>query len=422
MALTKTTYSMISNSVANVMDNIPQSEQAAIRSQSSTFDCSSAFQMAIDSNRDIYIPMGRYRINTPLNMTNKAAGFLKMFGEGWGQSNSGSVLEGNTGGIVIDCTGSQFLSFEDFSIDSNYSSPPNPSTIGILFARSTVSQFSQFNTLRNIYIDLASVPLSNNGFGTVGLYNCAAEMSNYDNIWFKGDTAIALNPYNVNWAVTSPYTTISTIFPSMSMVKIGGISSLTSKSASRNCAYVANAFEITFENTYFSGIPGSAMYLEGCNNLKVDGHFESGNASVIAEMVACEMCDIRWTGGPTTISPISLGNSVTFANTISLTCNRVESGWPFIIQGQPPSTLGNIKVNLVGDNGTKPLTNISNVAGSQRSITRSATNGGFAFQNVPDYLSFVSYSGVPANNSLFINPATGKISFVDNSGVTHALY
>lgn len=46
----------------SVLDYIPQEEHAAIRAQTSTYDCASAFQQAIDEARTIFVPNGLYHI------------------------------------------------------------------------------------------------------------------------------------------------------------------------------------------------------------------------------------------------------------------------------------------------------------------------------------------------------------------------
>lgn len=425
MSLTKVSYSMIDGSVANVLDYIPASEHAAIGNATSTYDCSSAFNSAIASGKDVFVPVGRYRILSPINFTNKSAGNQKLFGEGWGISNNGSVIQACTGGVAIDCTGSQFISIEDIAIDSNYGTPPTPSTVGILTARSTISQYAQFLTLRNVYIYMAHSTTANHTYGSVGLYNCAAEIHHYDNVYFVADTAIAFNPYNINWAVTSPFTTIDNTIVSMSMISVTGSSTFTSTASYGYSIWCNNAFGMLFENVYLaSTAPGtSTTQFEGCTNVKLNAHLEAGTAAHVAEMKNCNTVDIRWTGGPTTVSPIWMGSTFNSLFNINITCNGISPSWPYIIEGLSTSVVNNVHVNITGDDATTPTSNITYTTGVTRVVYRSNTSGGFMFQTVPDSLIFNPYTTIAApNNSLVNDPATGKISWKDASGVVHALY
>lgn len=422
MSLTKATFSMIEGSVVNVLDYIPQSEHAAIRNVTSTYDCTSAFNSALATGRDVFVPGGRYRIESAINFTNRAGGYQKLFGEGWGIGGNGSVIQANTGNVAVDCTGSQFISIEDLAIESATGTLTNPSTIGILTARSTVSQYAQFVTVRNVYVHMVHDDTANNNYGSVALYNCAAEIHHYDNVYLIADTPLALNPYNTQWAIASPYTTIDNSIVSMSMITVSGASTLNSTSTYRSCLFVRNAFGIVCENIYLTGTPATATDWDGVVNFKLNAHIEAGE-KYVAYMRQSFGFDLRWTGGPTNVSPIWLGVDFTGIGNGSIMSNNVDAGWPYIIEGATISTLSDIRINMTGDDGVTPTTNVVNVAGVNRFIQKSATNGGVTFQNVPDAMVFQAFfDGSAPNNSLFRNIATGVLCFKDNSGVVHALY
>lgn len=69
MALTKVSYSMIDGAPVNVLDYIPIAEHAAIKSNTSTYDCTAAFKSAIGGYADkkaIYVPAGTYLLSDHL--------------------------------------------------------------------------------------------------------------------------------------------------------------------------------------------------------------------------------------------------------------------------------------------------------------------------------------------------------------------
>ena len=116
------------------------------------------------------LPKGNYLLNTPINVTNKPAGIIL---EGNGNSHQGSVLIGNTGTMVIDASGSRFTHFKNFRIVSGKA---NPSSIGILYARTKQTPFVEFNAVADLCISLKSDRTMNNGNGSIAIYNYAAEL------------------------------------------------------------------------------------------------------------------------------------------------------------------------------------------------------------------------------------------------------
>lgn len=62
---------------ANVLDFLPKEEHAAIKAGRSHFDCTAAFQKAIDGSRRVYVPAGLY----PVKQINLRSG-VEMYGEG----------------------------------------------------------------------------------------------------------------------------------------------------------------------------------------------------------------------------------------------------------------------------------------------------------------------------------------------------
>jgi Pectate lyase superfamily protein len=419
MSLTKATYSMISGAVANVLD------YGAIGD--GTTECAAAFQAAINTGKDVFVPIGTYKVSTPLNITNKAAGPFKMFGEGWGIGGNGSIIKANTGGVCLDFTGSQFMSVEDLVIDSATGTGlTTPSTIGILFARSTTSLFAQFNTLKNVRIYLPSIPTANGNKGTIGLYNCAAEIHHYDNVYFQSDNPIVFTGYN-DFSIASPYQTISTIYPSMSMVSISGASTFHAIYASAKAAvYVANAFGFDFRNVYTTGDGNSSFYVYGSKDVSISGHTEGQTR--IGEVISSANVSFRMSGGNTTNTPFSTGVAFNIVEGLSIELDRVEAAWPVLVDGGATSIIAQTRINIAGDDGTKQFTNIGYVRGFTRLVNQ-GTVGGLMDQTlvgtpiINQNLQFVAIaSATAANNTLYKNSSDGKIYWKDNSGTSFALY
>jgi len=210
-------------------------------------DDSLPLQCAIESGaKQIYLPSGYYLLNRPLNITNRPQGLI-IQGAGMAECGGGTILIGNTGGIVIDTTGSRYLNFRDFKIISGQS---NPSTIGIFYARSNKIRFVEFNSLTNVGVNLSSVPEANNGNGTVAIYNYAAELWRARNVYLQADNAVVFTGYNI-FNLSSPFAHIFSGYPSMSECTIDGASTLRGRKGP--CVTIDNGTRIEILNAYLCG-------------------------------------------------------------------------------------------------------------------------------------------------------------------------
>lgn len=102
MALTKSHNRMIEGSVVNVLDYIPQSEHAAIKAGTSTYDASSDIQTAIDARLGpVYVPPGTYVCESPIQIRHNTV----LYGGGGydhPDSNDSKLLGKHTGaGILV---------------------------------------------------------------------------------------------------------------------------------------------------------------------------------------------------------------------------------------------------------------------------------------------------------------------------------
>lgn len=425
MSLTKATFSMVQNAAANVKD------YGAVGD--GTTDDAAAIQAAINAalanQTDVYIPKGIYLIETALNLTNLAGGGLRVYGDGYGISGNGSVIKAGTGGVAVDCTGSQFLSFENLCIDSFYNAPANPSSVGILFARSTTSQYAQFNTLRNVMINIKSNAAFFAGKGTVGIYNNAAEIHHYDNVYVIADNPLVICGYN-DFGVTSPYQTIGGPV-SMSQINITGASTFSGTLSTRTTVYMRNAFGISFNNSYFTGDCDAHFSIGGCDKIEIDGHFEGGNMVRYADVFNVYNFKFNGSGGPNVIgfAPFYVGPGFAGFGNAKITLKGIGSNWPCIIDGVAGNLLFQIDIVATDDDGTTPTTTLTNAAAITRTIRTGLLSGGVLDQNLlgtPKIVTNLRFAPVAASaaatETLFNDSATGKISWKDSFGAVHALY
>ena len=180
-------------------------------------DDAPAIQAAINSvvaagAGEVFFPIGRYLVNSRLKLQNTYAGSqqIKLRGvvaanaylAGAPASAKGSVIVGNTGGIVLDMAGACNVTLEDFAILS--SSGASPSTIGILFQRTSVAPFCQNNKFVRLAIGMASNPSANGGVGSVAIMNKRGEHHHHYDCWYYADRPVIQNGDSAYPSVISP--------------------------------------------------------------------------------------------------------------------------------------------------------------------------------------------------------------------------
>lgn len=245
-------------------------------------DDTTAIQNAIDYALSSGIKkvklVGKFVITSPLNLTNISNGSLTIEGNGMGQNGEApSLLLGRTGREMIDTTGSQFITIKDMALVADST---NPSTVGILFARSISSIYAQFNQVENVYINMGTNTSANGGAGTIGIYNFGAELHRYRNIFVIADRTVVIT--FSNWfSLTSRYTTIMNQGYSTSQIVIDGASTLIGYNKSN--VFIDNACAVKFDMTYMymwsnsSVANGNTFAYEiwgGCTDIQISGHIE----------------------------------------------------------------------------------------------------------------------------------------------------
>lgn len=259
-------------------------------------------QSAINSGcQTVFLPKGRYRITKPLNITNRAHG-LNIIGQG--QSEDASIIVGDTGGVVLDASGSRYLYLANFAIVSG---EKNLSTVGILFSRTKEVGFVEFNNLENIRIQLRSDGKANNGNGTVGIYNNAAELWRARNIYVLADNPLVFTGYNI-FKIESPYTKREEGYVSMSECTVDGASTLHAFLGP--ALIIENGDTIEVLNAYLtrSGEAGFPYAIKVMNfwaiNLTYTGHIEGFTRFLytdVSNLVSCHFKATLFTSGESLI-------------------------------------------------------------------------------------------------------------------------
>lgn len=178
-------------------------------------DDTTEIQAAINSGiRSIYIPSGTYLITNTLNLTNLASTGvpLKIYGDevqyNHGATNAGSIILARTAGAhsgwIADLTGTEFTTIQDIYF---LASGTNASTKGLLYARSTLANFAQNNTLRRVIINIPSA-VGASTVGSIAVANNCAEEFVIEQSWLQADTPLLSTLAN-EVSLTSPYATIA---------------------------------------------------------------------------------------------------------------------------------------------------------------------------------------------------------------------
>jgi len=204
------------------------------------------------------VPVGAFRIASALNFCGTGSypydfGNCPIIVQGQGMgidfapgnnAYGGSWVVGQTGNWIADCTGAQYVKFNDIGFRGTGT---GMSQSGILCARSTAVTFAQNIGFKNVTIWVDTYPTANgnNGRGSIALANNGAEQMVVEHCWLISDTPYAATYYNsTDLAFTSVYTTIS-----------------NTPATTTLCNY---------RNVVFQAITKQALYLQGVQNHTFD--------------------------------------------------------------------------------------------------------------------------------------------------------
>jgi hypothetical protein len=246
-----------------------------------TIDDAPAIQAAINQARTsggrggrLTFGCKRYRLAAALDLTNTAG--VTLDGCGPQQTEIApnmttpgvTTLLGQTGGVMLDTTGSAFITLRhlQFRVLNSYTTP---STIGILMGRSASIPSAQFHSYDNVRVYMESdtsvnAPLK----GRIGIYNVAAEHWSTDRLTVVADRPLIMTTSNVITGFVSPFQGALQA-STMTMVQ-HRMAAFTVHAASLHPPVeMWNASQITFLDSYWSSLRGRgpAMAINGSGRL-----------------------------------------------------------------------------------------------------------------------------------------------------------
>lgn len=169
-------------------------------------DDTRALQDAIDfacrtGIKAVNLNRGKYRVTKTINCTNtRRPGTidrdgLRIYGMAGIVCGSGrTVIVGETGAghAIIEISGIQGGEFENFSL---FSGKNNPSTVGLFMGIPKLLPQCQNNVI-HIRIGMHDDMSANDGLGTIGLWNFAAEENTYHSVYFTANRPVILSAFN----------------------------------------------------------------------------------------------------------------------------------------------------------------------------------------------------------------------------------
>lgn len=398
-----------------------------------TTDNAAALQTAINAAttqvKNLQLPPGQIRINSPLNCTDLFAGGLTIMGHGSGIFNTQrtTCILANTGGVAIDCTGSQYVGLRHLQIDSD--AQPNPSTIGILLARSTTSLYAQFVQLEDVSVRMKTNMAANGGTGSYAILNIAAEIHNYHNMYLIADNPFAAIANKPAW-LTSPFRTIDTVLVSMSVLSFSGFLSMEGLSATRPAFRATSLKCCHIQNVYGIGAGTALFDLENVQNFVCASGSAEGQSFVWAILRnGCIDIDLSIYSLGSPASPVVMPADFSVVTGLTLR-GAYNTAWTRIINsGNVGSIVRGLNIlGLAGNDGTVSVTNVANMVPALQYVFTGLTTGGLQNTDllkarVLDYVSVTAISAASAAiNTVFHDTSTGKLSWKDSGGTVRPLY
>ncbi len=270
-------------------------------------------------DRPVILKLGSatYDVTGILNATNIPCG-VTIEGDG-----AKLVADTGSGNPVIDFTGTSKDILKGIRIAAGSS---NPSTIGILEARSATYPNPWWHHYEDIQIMLGTNPTANGGVGSIGIYNYGAEVAHYENVTIPADKPLVGTRTNI-YSVTAPDVPFYTGLTTMDAVQVDGKSDFYSSTSQGITLDGADQWNIDMGELSGANLPGVyAIYATGqLNNDYIGGEFENysrmfylapGSAFISSRLYpTCASCqakvyngNITYTSGSTTATPASMAN------------------------------------------------------------------------------------------------------------------
>jgi hypothetical protein len=225
---------MISGSPVNILDFGAD--------PTGTTDSAAAIQAAINSVKtnggDIYIPAGIFRVNSALDVTGIAAKSVSFIGAG----RRTSLIYAYHSGHVFDCTGSQFLLFQDIGV---WGLTPFPQT-AFFFARLSTNASAGQNYLNRVQ--------TNGTYTVAAIYNYAAEEFHMDDCYctnsYAGAAVLQITRNNIA-GLASTFKTVATGNQSTTQYDFSGCAfNSYATSGTHGCIQLQGVSAISFTNLF----------------------------------------------------------------------------------------------------------------------------------------------------------------------------
>ena len=248
----------------------------------------------------LWVPRGFYRIASALNFAGTGAvgrfgntpivvqgeGMPNAFDTGSWTTYGGSWIIGQTGTWIVDCTGIQYLSFDNIGFRGMGTGASNK---GILCARSTIVNFSHDISFRKCVVWIDTAPAAT-AIGGIAIANNGAETFVIEQCWLYADTPFAItfnNAQDLNFS--SVYATIQSSAPYNSSTMMN-IRNTTFQALTGYGTYIQGADNVFFDTCIWSRAGGTAnagiRFLSGqtgqahCQDIRITGQVENFPSAV----------------------------------------------------------------------------------------------------------------------------------------------
>jgi hypothetical protein len=388
------------------------------------------FNIGYANGQTVFFPKGTYLFNTAQNWTNKPVFKVECAGSQYQLSSQSpiagggtTVFIGNTGGVLIDTTGSSDSHIKNCTIYRTATA--TPSTIGILQGRDNAGGggagnpfcFEQKYDYDNVnIIDFTHNTTANSARGFVGIYNVGAENGYYHNLGIHAGTPIVLASTNI-LGISSPFQTLATGCPSfMTEVHMDSVVTDSFTSVTPNIE-ASGAYSIHLTNHEFIG-GNAGILFEGATtgNWDVNGAQESTIGTAYALRSRVNVRDSSFhieAPGPTAFLNPEANNLVFTNNDFKFNTDLVRV--PFIT---------NTATGTVISGGRFPVsqtTNASNTTVNGAMVFATVPHTRLAFNAASSFFLFASDGMFTIGTVKFGSSGTGKSNVQEQSVSTGSI-
>lgn len=275
----------------SVFDFMTEAQISDVMAGTIALDVSAAIQAAINYVKSkgggaLFFPFGRYRCDSRIKLQNTTSTntHVTLIGEGGGNAfvpntATGSIIVGNTGGIAVDCAGASSVTIRDIGVMCG-GSLSNPSTIGILFQRTSLGVTCQEVVMENVSVGMTSNPAANGGLGTIALANKRGEHWDCTHLKLYSDIPMLLDGASNYPTIVSPdYTEYTAAGTTLTLLNFNNCLFL---SGTGDAVVMTSTGGASFNACYWYAPVGfSGMLVKFCYNLTYSGQIEGGASNFV---------------------------------------------------------------------------------------------------------------------------------------------